>query len=187
MLCFVLSNRNNCIGTTALRTANLSGFCRVSGAYSSDTSRTWGRRRAMKVKALRALSRWPSLRPFTNTLVFLSSASPRRSTATSANFHPLSRTRMDTLALEGNYFALLLHFLVLCFIIVFMSFLLIQLTQTDPRFQTGFGILWGQSAVLRRAHGHDGHSLWEALVRFQRAAIFHRLYTGMARAGPTCT
>jgi hypothetical protein len=48
--------RNNCIGTTALKTASLSGFYHASGAYSSVISRIWEDRQATKARALRALS-----------------------------------------------------------------------------------------------------------------------------------
>ena len=100
---FYISFRNNCIGITASKIASLSGFYRAFGAYSSVISRIWEDRRATKARALRALSHWPFLKLFTNTLVSPLSASPHRSTATSASLPPLFLTRTATLAQEGNH------------------------------------------------------------------------------------
>lgn len=61
----------------------------------------------MKAKALRVLSRWPSLKPFISTLVSLSSALPPRSTATSASLPPLFPTQTAILAPEGICYCVL--------------------------------------------------------------------------------
>ena len=95
--------RSNSIATTVSKTANSNGSYRAFGPFWNVINLSWEFRRATKVRARKVLCRSPFLKPFTNTLVSHSNASPLRSTVTFASLPPLFLIRTATLAPAGKH------------------------------------------------------------------------------------